>query len=60
MTVDVTEKEASVLQNLRAIKSETGYGTLQVSVTGGVESIILRAHSVKDLTTSKPSVITHL
>lgn len=58
MQIDVTPKEAGVIQHLRALKNETGFGTLQVSVTDGVESLILRAHSIRDLTTEHPSIKT--
>lgn len=54
-----TEKEAAVLRNLRAIKNDTGHGTLQVSVVGASESLILRAHSIKDLTQEHNSVTIH-
>lgn len=47
MQIDVTSKEAGVIQHLRALKNDTGFGTLQVSVTDGVESLVLRAHSDK-------------
>ena len=50
MKMEVTTKEANVIEHLRKIKSDTGFGTLQVSVTDGTESLVLRAHSEKDLT----------
>ncbi len=55
MKIDVTAKEAGVLRELRAIKNDTGFGTLQVSVMDGVESLILRAHSIKALTEERNS-----
>lgn len=58
MQIDVTPKEAGIIQHLRALKNDTGFGTLQVSVTDGVESLVLRAHSVKDLTVDHPSIKT--
>lgn len=58
MKMDVTAREAGVIENLRAIKKDTGHGTLQVSVTDGVESLVLRAHSVRDLVSDGSAIKT--
>ncbi len=57
MKIDVTAKEAGVIQHLRALKSDGGHGTLRVDVADGAEILLRREHSVKDLTTVHPAVI---
>lgn len=56
MRIDVTPKEAGVIQHLRALKANDGHGTLRVDVADGAEILLKREHSVKDLTTLHPSV----
>lgn len=56
MKIDVTPKEAGVIQHLRALKQEGGHGTLRVDVADGSEILLKREHSIKDLTTLHPSV----
>ncbi len=56
MKIDVTAKEAGVIQHLRALKSSGGHGTLRVDVADGSEILLKREHSIKDLTAEHNSV----
>ena len=56
MQIDVTAKEAGVIQHLRALKENKGHGTLRVDVADGAEILFKREHSIKALTPGDNSV----